>query len=76
MTYQEKYTELKDDFQKKSDKFYKLDKEISSVNGFLGGLPFEYFNAFSELQEAQKQYLYFLQHLPKNVNPNENVDFH
>lgn len=73
MTYQEKFVELREEFAKASDKYLKIDKEISEVNGFGDiSLVSRFQRAQKEWEIASNNYNSFLSYTTKNkINPND-----
>lgn len=73
MTYQEKFVELREEFAKASDKYLKIDKEISEVNGFGDiSLVSKFQRAQNEWEIAGNNYNNFLSYTTNNkINPND-----
>ena len=61
MTFQEKYTELQNDFARKSDAHLKADNSLSKTNGFIDKFEWDEFDRTKkEWQEASNKYYNFL----------------
>lgn len=67
MTYQEKYNELREQFLKKNEAFFKVDNKIAETSGFDDiTLQSEYKKAYSEWQESAYTYNEFMGYVTKN----------
>ena len=77
MTYQEMFDKYQKEFVEASDTLLKLDKKLSSTNGFgdLSDIP-EYQEAYKKWQIAGFNYYSFLSVLKgRNFNPNDEFSF-